>query len=1021
MKKFPNRPRPYQIWMTVLVLSCFTAGMAMATDPAVGEFYDVTTYEDQDTSTSFSIYDPDPYFYFSSVTSSNQTLLPDANIVNGGYYFGRWAWILKPVANRSGTTTLSITVSEGSFSTTRTCLVTVLPVNDPPRFTKGANVVIASGITAKQTVTAWAKSITDNDPEVQTLTFETSIYSGDNGIFTVTPSITPTGTLTYTPSGVIGTATVAVKLRDNGGAEDGGIDVSPIQLFTIKVTAGAQVTLEHPPGTALVSGGGQVKAWGVSNYGETNVPANLIGVTAISAGPNYTLAVRGNGTVTGWGYNSQGQLDIPPGLKDVVSVSAGYSNPVAVKRDGTVAHWGTRTDIALDPPASLTNVKAVAAGSFHTAALKYDGSVVAWGSNAIGQTTIPAGLAGVAAITAGHEHTIAMRTNGTFIGWGSNLAGEARVPTGYTDIIAIASGSRGNMALRSNSTILRWGEFQGDATMPSGLTNLKDLATGEWSRAALRNDGTMVAWGTATTDEVLLPASLTNVILISSTGSHGVAVVGSTVNFDPQPMATRSSAKTFPLKSNGTAALNLQNINITGEHASDFVMSTDGFPTSLPVGGQTNLEITFSPHGLGSRAAMLRILSNDAEDSTFEVALTGIGLVGNSPPQITSNGGGDSASLSIAEGRTIVTTLQANDPEVPATQTLSFTKSGEDAGLFTLSSAGVIAFTTPPDFELPSDANEDGVYHVILTVTDNDVQNPLADSQELAVTVTNANEMPGFVKGPDQTVFLGTTTPQTVSPWATSITDGEATVVQNLEFSITGNSNPGLFAVPPALGSDGTLTFTPTGAPGTANISVVLTDDTSLGGNPLSTPEQIFSITTSTSLPNKPPTFADYVWKVRSGTSTRLSFSKLLKYAADVDGGVVTVSSVAAVSSSGGSIAADGTGLTYTPLQVFTGLDAIAITITDGQGGSTQGTVYVIVGDSALPASKNQPLITRQADGGIALLFLAIPRQAYVLQRSPDLVNWSMLYSASASSDGSFTFTDLHPLEGTGFYRLAIP
>src|SRR5262249_43434666 len=53
------------------------------------------------------------------------------------------------------------------------------------------------------------------------------------------PAVSATGTLTYTPAAnANGSATINVKLKDDGGTANGGVDTSAAQTFTISVTAG---------------------------------------------------------------------------------------------------------------------------------------------------------------------------------------------------------------------------------------------------------------------------------------------------------------------------------------------------------------------------------------------------------------------------------------------------------------------------------------------------------------------------------------------------------------------------------------------------------------------------------------------------------------------------------------------------------------------------------------------------------------------------------------------------------------
>lgn len=108
----------------------------------------------------------------------------------------------------------------------------------------------------------------------------------------------------------------------------------------------------------------------------------------------------------------------------------------------------------------------------------------------------------------------------------------------------------------------------------------------------------------------------------------------------------------------------------------------------------------------------------------------------NQAPTITSNGGGDTATVSVAENSTVVTTVTATDPN--AAQVLSYSiVGGADAGLFSIDpSTGVLTFVSAPNFEAPADAGLNNVYDVVVEVTDGIA----VDTQELAVTVTNAQE-----------------------------------------------------------------------------------------------------------------------------------------------------------------------------------------------------------------------------------------------------------------------------------------
>ena len=108
--------------------------------------------------------------------------------------------------------------------------------------------------------------------------------------------------------------------------------------------------------------------------------------------------------------------------------------------------------------------------------------------------------------------------------------------------------------------------------------------------------------------------------------------------------------------------------------------------------------------------------------------------VNESAPVITSNGGGSSATVSVAENTTLVTTVTATDADVGSAVSYSII-GGADAARFTIN-AGTLGFVTPPNFESPTDAGGNNTYDVTVQVSDG----ALTDSQAIAVSVTNVSE-----------------------------------------------------------------------------------------------------------------------------------------------------------------------------------------------------------------------------------------------------------------------------------------
>ncbi|AUW42688.1 Ig-like domain-containing protein [Rhizobium leguminosarum] len=108
----------------------------------------------------------------------------------------------------------------------------------------------------------------------------------------------------------------------------------------------------------------------------------------------------------------------------------------------------------------------------------------------------------------------------------------------------------------------------------------------------------------------------------------------------------------------------------------------------------------------------------------------------NHAPVINSNGGGDSASVNLAENTVETATITATDPD--SGQTLLFAiAGGDDATKFTIGpTTGSLSFVAAPNYEVPTDADGNNVYDVVVSVSDGN----LTDTQLIAVTVTNVND-----------------------------------------------------------------------------------------------------------------------------------------------------------------------------------------------------------------------------------------------------------------------------------------
>jgi Cadherin-like/Beta-propeller repeat/Bacterial Ig domain/FG-GAP-like repeat len=177
----------------------------------------------------------------------------------------------KPKANMSGTATVTLglkddggTENDGKdTSPEQSFTITINPVNDVPTFTKGENITINEDAET-QKLEKWVTNISKGatDESGQTLNFE--ISNNNVQLFEIQPSINIDGDLIFKPvANKSGSATVKIKLRDDGLGTNTGIDTSGEEEFTITVNSvndvpsfnkGTDITINEDFGTREIVG-----------------------------------------------------------------------------------------------------------------------------------------------------------------------------------------------------------------------------------------------------------------------------------------------------------------------------------------------------------------------------------------------------------------------------------------------------------------------------------------------------------------------------------------------------------------------------------------------------------------------------------------------------------------------------------------------------------------------------------------------------------------------------------------------
>ena len=167
---------------------------------------------------------------------------------------------------------------------------------------------------------------------------------------------------------------------------------------------------------------------------------------------------------------------------------------------------------------------------------------------------------------------------------------------------------------------------------------------------------------------------------------------------------------------------------------------------------------------------------------------------------------------------------------------------------------------------------------------------------------------------------------------------------------------------------------------------------------------------------NTAPTFSGYTIFATRNAAADTATSAILTRAADAQGDAISLTSVSAASSSGGSVSLGAGNVHYVPPAGFVGNDTFTITLTDSLGLSATATVNVHVSaDGQPPVSAS---VSFQQNGSIAGLFIGIVGQAYEVQRSTDLTTWTVLKTVLPASDGTIPLLDAAPPSDKAFYRI---
>ncbi|MCP4540906.1 MAG: choice-of-anchor D domain-containing protein [Chloroflexi bacterium] len=171
-----------------------------------------------------------------------------------------------------------------------------------------------------------------------------------------------------------------------------------------------------------------------------------------------------------------------------------------------------------------------------------------------------------------------------------------------------------------------------------------------------------------------------------------ITVLPSALLFGDQDVGAGATvSRTVIITNDGTANLNISSVSLTGTDDGEFVIESDTGESILTPGDTRTVQVSFDPTTTGAKSANLSVASDDGDEATVDVALTGTGTEGANVAPVADGGGNQ--SVNVGE----VVTLDgsgSNDPDGDVPLTYSWAQDGGPSVTFT-PNLSITTFTAP--------------------------------------------------------------------------------------------------------------------------------------------------------------------------------------------------------------------------------------------------------------------------------------------------------------------------------------
>jgi hypothetical protein len=284
----------------------------------------------------FTLFDPLTTNFNVSCTSSATNVL---NVSVTGTGAVR-TLLFAPVTNAFGSNiTVTVTADDGTLTNSATVVANVIWVNQAPSF----NLAISSYTVSQFDVSvSIANAITNilagpTNESGQTVSF--IVTNSRSSLFSSQPLVTTNGTLIFTPAQTGGTVYVGIQALDNGGTNNGGVDISAVQMLTITI----------PPNPFQ-----QISGSYTGLFYDTNTPSadssGYFSLTPASSGAftGYVLCAGTSNTVNGQfsiASSNSAYVNLTVSsytLNLTLDTSAGWSESVSGSVTNTTSGWNAK-------------------------------------------------------------------------------------------------------------------------------------------------------------------------------------------------------------------------------------------------------------------------------------------------------------------------------------------------------------------------------------------------------------------------------------------------------------------------------------------------------------------------------------------------------------------------------------------------------------------------------------------------------------------------------------------------------